>query len=391
VTTQEEELEQEELRVSTLELFFDLVFVFTLTQLTHVLAGHLSWQTAGRVLVMFLLLFWMYAGYAYLTNQVPPDRPVRRLLVIVGMWAFLICALAIPDAFADSGWIFGIGYLLVVVVHSGLYVVAYGRSVWWFVPPNLLAAGLVLAGGLSQGRLADGLWIAAILMFVVVVPYLSRFGSRFAGDEQPQAGTGMNVGHFVERHGLLLIVAFGESVVAVGIGLEGVRLDFGTLAVALLGLVLATALWWAFFGHDDERAGQALRAAALADRLKLGLQAYFYAFVPMLLGVVVLAAGVKKSIGHIGGVLSAGPALALAGGVALYLAGHAAFRLALGLPGVWLRAVPAVLAAATAAIGVSVTAGAQLGALVLLLVGMLLADERAALRAGPQPGRVRSL
>lgn len=391
VTTQENELEQQELRVSTLELFFDLVFVFTLTQLTQLLAHDLTWRTAGRELLVFVLLFWMYAGYVYLTNQVPPDRPARRLLLVVGMWAFLVCALAIPEAFADTGWIFGIGYLVVVLVHSALYGVGFGRSVLWFVPSNLLAAGLVIAGGFSHGLLADGLWIAAILVHVVLTPYLSRFGDRIAGDAPSQPGSGMHIDHFVERHGLLLIVAFGESVVAVGIGLEGVRLDFGTLAVALVGLVLATALWWAFFGHDAERSGQALRAAPQQDRFRLGLLAYFYAFVPMLLGVVVLAAGVKKSIGHIGDVLSAGPALALAGGVALYLAGHAAFRLTLGLPGVWLRAVPAVLAAATAAIGASITAGAQLAALVLLLVAMLLADERAERRADPQPGRVRSL
>lgn len=377
MSNREQVTEQEELRVSTLELFFDLVFVFTLTQLTQQLATDLSWDTAGHALPVFVLLFWMYAGYAYLTNQVPPDRPSRRLLLIVGMWAFLVCALAIPGAFADSGWIFGVGYLVVVLVHSGLYVVAYGRSVGYFVPPNLFAAGLVLAGGIIGGRTGQLLWVVAILVHMFAVPILSRFGSRIAGgDEQPRAGRVMNIGHFVERHGLLLIVAFGESVIAIGIGLEGVRLDLSTLVVALLGLVLATALWWAFFARDDEGSAEALLAMPPERRFGPGLGAYFYAFVPMLLGVVVLAAGVKKSIGHLGDDLKPGPAIALAGGITLYLLGQALFRLILGLPGVWHRVVPAVLCGATAALGVGVTAGAQFAALVLVLVGMLLADTR---------------
>jgi len=123
---------EEELRVSTLELFFDLVFVFTLTQLTTLLAGDLTAGTMARVVLIFDVLFWMYAAYAWLTNQVPPNRPARRLLLILGMAAFLVCALAVPQAFDGGGVAFGLGYLLVVLVHGGLYAEAYGAVVLWF-------------------------------------------------------------------------------------------------------------------------------------------------------------------------------------------------------------------------------------------------------------------
>jgi low temperature requirement protein LtrA len=130
---------EEELQVSTLELFFDLVFVFTLTQLTTLLAGDLTTAIMARVVLIFDVLFWMYAAYAWLTNMAPPDRPARRLLLMVGMAGFLVCALAVPWAFDSGGVAFGLGYLLVVLVHGGLYAEVAGAAVLWFAAPNALA------------------------------------------------------------------------------------------------------------------------------------------------------------------------------------------------------------------------------------------------------------
>ena len=112
--------------VSNLELFFDLVFVFTLTQLTSLLENGVSVEAAIRTVLILTVLFWMYGGFVWLTNQVPPDNTPRKLLLLVGMGALLICAMAIPRAFDDRGVAFGIGYLLVVIVHGGLYIEAYG-------------------------------------------------------------------------------------------------------------------------------------------------------------------------------------------------------------------------------------------------------------------------
>jgi low temperature requirement protein LtrA len=369
---------EEELRVSTLELFFDLVFVFTLTQLTTVLAGDLSVGTLARVVLIFDVLFWMYAAYAWLTNQVPPDRPARRLLLILAMAAFLVCALAAPQAFDGGGVAFGLGYLLVVLVHGGLYAEGYGAVVLRFVAPNVLAALSLIAAGFLRGPAAYALW---------AVPVLNQLAASWMS---ARAATRLRVrpAHFVERHGLLLIVALGESVVAIGIGLGGERLDLGLFAVALLGLALAAGLWWTYFAGDEEGAERALAAAPMDRRLRLANNAYFYAFIPMLLGVIVIAAGVKKSIGHVGDPLAAGPALALAGGVALYLAGDVAFRRVLGIRPVGPRAAAALLAIATLPLGMLLAAGMQLVALVAVLVATIAAERRrrpAGVAAPPRP------
>jgi low temperature requirement protein LtrA len=357
---------EEELRVSTLELFFDLVFVFTLTQLTSLLAGDLRLPTMARVVLIFDVLFWMYAAYAWLTNQVPPDRPARRLLLILGMAAFLLCALAVPRAFDGGGVAFGLGYLLVVLVHGGLYWEGYGAQVLWFAAPNLLAALSLVAAGMLHRPAAYALW---------AVPLVNQFVTPWMTAREATA-LRVRPGHFVERHGLLLIVALGESVVAVGIGLGNVRLDLGLVVAAVLGLALAAGLWWTYFAGDEEGAERALAAAPPERRVRLANNAFFYAYIPMLLGIIAIAAGVKLSIGHVTEALGSGPALALAGGVAGYLAGDVAFRRTLGIRPVGHRAAAALLALATALLGVLVGVGVQLVALVAVLVATLAAERR---------------
>jgi low temperature requirement protein LtrA len=357
----------EEQRVTSLELFFDLVFVFTLTQLTGLLVGDLSVLSALRVTLIFVVLFWMYGGYAWLTNQVPPVVPVRRLLLILGMAAFLICALAIPRAFNGGGLAFGLGYLLVVLVHAGLYASVYGRTMaLWVGPFNVVAALIVIVAGLLSGPAAYVLWVVAILI-LFAMPYANRSPAR--PDIRPA--------HFVERHGLLLIVALGESVVAIGIGVGHEALSPRLFGAVLLGLALAAALWWAYFAADEERAEQALESVAdLNRRLLLAVRAYFFTYVPMLLGIITLSAGVKLSIGEMTHRLNPGPALTLAAGVALYLAGDVAFRRALGIRPVAYRAAAAGVALVTAALGIYVAGTVQLIALIAVLLGMLVPEAR---------------
>jgi low temperature requirement protein LtrA len=368
------ESESEELRVTTLELFFDLVFVFTLTQLTAFLEHELSIATALRVLLIFVILFWMYGGYAWLTNQVPPETLPRRLLLIVGMGGFLICALAIPHAFDETGVAFGIGYLIVVLVHGGLFVQTAGWVASRFVTFNVVAALCVIAAGLTDGWLSAVLWIAPI-----PIQYLTFWLSQVA---QPVSADGVDlrVGHFVERHGLLLIVAFGESVVAIGIGIGEIPLDIGVVSAALLGLALASGLWWVYFGNGDARAEAALAEVGARDRGRMAINAFFYAFIPMLLGVVTVAAGIVHALGEVGGVLPIGPALLLAGGVCLYLVGEAFFRFVLGIRPIAYRLAAAAAALATLPLGPNVSAAAQLVALVVILAAMLTIEEAAAQR-----------
>src|SRR5215207_9257415 len=196
----------DESRVTTLELFFDLVFVFTLTQLSALLAESLSWERLLQSFLIFIILFWMYGGYVWLTNSVSPVRPDRQLLLIAGMAAFLICALAIPNAFDDSGVAFGIGYLIVIIVHGFMYVRAVGWKVARFVPMNFLSAAAVIAAGFVDGPGRYLLWFLAITLHVIT----SFLGTGLQFE--------LRVSHFAERHGLLLLVALGESIIAIGAG-----------------------------------------------------------------------------------------------------------------------------------------------------------------------------
>ena len=359
----------QELRVSTLELFFDLVFVFTLTQLSALLQAELSLLGAIRVLVVFVIMFWMYGGYVWLTNQVPPRIAARRLLLVLGMGGFFVCAIAIPRAFEGNGIVFGLGYLWAVLVHAALYAEAYGRAVVRFVPANVLGAVCVVAAGATSGPLSDALWLAPIVLQVVAAMLTRRI------DAQQRAGFDLRPGHFVERHGLLLIVAFGESVVSIGLGIAHEQLDIGSIGAAVLGLALAAALWWTYFAEDERLGETVLASATLETRVQTALNAYFYAYIPILLGIVALAAGVRLTIGDLGARLDPGPALLLAGGVGLYLAGDVCFRLALRYRPVAVRAVGALTALASVVLGTAVSGFAQLVGLVVTLVAMLAIEQ----------------
>src|SRR5215211_3332075 len=198
--------DKEDESVTTLELFFDLVFVFTLTQLTARLSESASSERLKQAFLIFIILFWMYGGYVWLTNSVPPVTPGRQLLLIAGMAAFLICALAIPNAFRDTGLAFGIGYLIVIIVHGFMYVRAVGSKAARFVPMNFLSAAMVIAAGFASGPARYVFWILAIAVHVIT-SFLGT-GLRFE----------LRVSHFAERHGLLLLVALGESIIALGAG-----------------------------------------------------------------------------------------------------------------------------------------------------------------------------
>jgi low temperature requirement protein LtrA len=356
--------------VSSLELFFDLVFVFTLTQLTTLLAGDLVLETVFQVVLIFVVLFWLYGGFVWLTNQVPPETADRRVLLIAGMAAFLVCALAIPGAFDDDGVLFGIGYLVVVLIHGGLYARGYGPDTMRFVPFNIAAALSVIIGGALDTPVSYVFWLAAIPLQLVAAGMSARSSGM---------GLDFHASHFVERHGLLLLVALGESVVAIGIGTAGLALDAGVVLVAVLGLVIAAGLWWAYFVGDEDAAEHALRSAPPSRRVRLAVDAYFYAFVPMLLGIIVLAAGVKLSLhAPFKPLEGLGPALALAGGVCLFLAADALFRMVLRIGRPDLRLLAALAALATVVAGLFVMAAVQLVLLVLILVALLVveAEER---------------
>jgi len=366
---------QGELRVTTLELFFDLVFVFTITQLTALVEHHLSLLGIARAGLVFVVMYWMYSGYAWLTNQVPPTTTSRRLLLIAGMAANLICALAIPRAFDRTAFAFSLGYLLVVLVHSGLYAQAHGKGVWRFVPLNLLGAGCLMGAAFVDGWARHALWLATVALHYAT--------SHLAGRVRASQGAGYEVraAHFVERHGLLLIIAFGESIVAMGIALREAEPTLQVFGAAVLGLALAAALWWSYFSGDPERSERALRDSTIAARVRLAIGGYFYAYIPILFGIVLLAAGLGHAVRHMADPLPTGQAVLLAAGTALYLVGTAIFRLVFGIRPIAARLVAVAVACATPLAGVAWSALTQVGLLIATVVGLLAMESMTRVRA----------
>ncbi len=345
-------------RVTTLELFFDLVFVFTLTQLTEVLVHEGLGRGLAQGSLMLGIIFFMYGGYAWLTNAVVLDTGLRRGGLLAGMAAYLTLALAVPDAFADTGAAFGLAYLVVVGLHLVLYrlssSVGSRRGILAIAPSNLAGAGLVLAGGLAGGTAQYALWAAAVAV-LWLVPLLGAVGSFE-----------LSPAHFIERHGLVVIVAIGESVVAIGLGAREAELSLGLVAITTLGLGLNALLWWTYFGGDDARAETALEAMPAGRRGRAALLGYGHCHLALLGGVIAVAAGLTEVVAHPGEALEATPALELAGGAALFLLGDAALRRTLGIgDGRW-RALAGVALLVTVPLGLSLSGAAMLVGLVAL-------------------------
>jgi low temperature requirement protein LtrA len=357
---------EEELRVSSIELFFDLVFVFTITQLTALLAAKPDGESLAQIVLMLSAIWWMYAGFAWLTNAVPPERTALRLPLLAGMAAFFAISLSIPTAFTENGVVFASAYLVVIAVHTVLYMQSASWSVagvWSFARMNVVAGTLILVGAIIGGAAEYALWGLAVGIFVITPALV------------PEEAGWIRPSHFVERHGLVVMVALGESVVAVGIGASGLDISWQLLAVATLGLTLSTELWWVYFVGDDEEAEGALRRMTPTRREFYAANvAYYWAHLLILLGIVCIAAALEHAIGHAFDPLGFARALALGGGTAIYLAGHALFRRVLGLPFKPWRAVALVLALATIALGPTTSALAQLAVLVAALGACLTAE-----------------
>jgi low temperature requirement protein LtrA len=374
--------------VTTLELFFDLVFVFTLTQLTTVL--FLSPDGGGllEVALMLGVIWWMYGGYAWLTNAVSAHTISRRLLLFGGMASYFVLALSIPGAFESTGLAFGLAYLVIVVIHSVLFTRATAasavRAILTLAPYNLSAALVVLVGGALGGRAQYFLWAAAGL-FEWLTP-LIRGNSGFL----------VAPAHFVERHGLVVIVAIGESVVAIGFGASHLAVNGSLVAVAVVGLALSACLWWVYFGGDGQHAERALAALPQLDRAQAAVRAFGYWHLPMLFGIVAVAAVEREATAHPFSSLSWARAMILAGGVAAYLVGDVAFRRELGIGRIGWRAAGALFSLAAVPVGVALSPFAETAVLVGLLI-MVFATEATvggrtaasalgeALKARPEP------
>ena len=357
--------EERTVRVSTLELFFDLVFVFTLTQLTGLLADDASWTGLAQVVLLFSAIWWIYDGYVWLTNALTVDVVGSRLLLIGGMAGFLIMALALPTTFEDGGVAFGLGYLAVVALHSGLYMRATSArdaaAIRGIVPYNLLAAILLLGAGFADGGVKWALIVAAVIL-LWSVPFIV-----------PLEGFQITASHFAERHGLVVIVALGESIVVLGTGAEGAEVGIELGVIALLALALSASLWWTYF-RDEAAIEHALGSASAARRPRMAINLGYVHFF-LLLGVVLVAAGLKKAIPDPTDSLDGLTAAALAGGTAMFLLADAALRRVLAIAPGRTLVLASVAVLPTVALGTSVSAASQVAALTAIVAAAIVSDR----------------
>ena len=309
-------------RVTPLELFFDLVFVLALTQCTALMADDPSWQGLARGLLVLGVLWWSWVGYAWLTSVLDPEEGGVRLVMFVAMAALLVVALCVPGAFGDDALLFACAYGVVRFSQIALFILAsredpaLRKSVLGLAGGTAIGVGLLIVASGFDGWAQGALWALALLLDVGE-PYL--FGAEGWSLEHP--------GHFAERHGLIIIIALGESIVAIGVG-AGAVVDAGVVAAATLGIAVAAALWWLYFDVVALFAERKLtRLPPGRERNELARDSYSYLHFPMVAGIVLLALGLKKTLGDVGKELDLVTVAAMLGGTALYLLAHVAFRL----------------------------------------------------------------
>ncbi len=354
-------------RVTTIELLFDLVFVFTISRVAEIMVHSPDAVGVAQGALVLALVWWMYDAFAWLTNQATPDTTGFRIALIGAMAAFLVMSLAIPDAFGATGVLFGVSYIVVAVIHATLFIVlggaAAGRRMFFVGTSNVLVGVLLVVSGFVEGPLDWVLFGVPLLLFLVSALLSAR------GGFDPGAS------HMVERHGLLMIIAFGESIVSVGVGATGHEIGPALLVGTVLSVALVAALWWCYFDGDDTRAEARMAAVAPERRTGVALLAFYLEHLAMIFGLLLLAAGLHALFADPLAALEPSAAWLIGGGVALYLAGDAAYRATLDLGPVIARLGAAALALATAAAGVALSGAVQLTALLVLVVAVLVAES----------------
>jgi low temperature requirement protein LtrA len=325
----------EETRVTPIELFFDLVFVFSLTQVTALMADDLTGRGIARGMLVLALLWWCWVGYAWLGSVLRADEGIGRVAMFGAMAAMLVLALSVPEAFDDlpgglSGpVVLAIAYLAVRLLHLAIFWLAAGedpglrRQLLRFMPSVLGSTALLLVASQLDGKAQTFTWVAA-----VVVDYAGTILAGASGWRLNSAGL------FAERHGLILIVALGESIVAIGVGVAALPISAPIVVASVLGLTIAGGIWWAYFDVVSLMAERVLRRAEGEERTRMARDAYSYLHLPMIAGVVLLALGMKKVLEFTGDgthhdlseALALLPLAAMYGGVALYLLANVAFK-----------------------------------------------------------------
>ncbi|MGL5819585.1 MAG: low temperature requirement protein A [Phycicoccus sp.] len=366
--------------VTSLELFFDLVFVFALTQVTALLADEPTPRGLVRGVLLLGVLWWCWVGYSWLSNLAQADEGVVRPAMFAGMATMFVAALTIPEAFDDRPGglpgpvVFAVCYLVFRLIHLGLLWFAGAgdpemhRQLLRFVPSLAIGTSMLLVAATTSGMVQLWCWVAAL-----VGDYLGTVAAGASGWRLRAPG------HFAERHGLIVIVALGESIVSIGVGVTALPVSWPIVVGSVLGLGVAAALWWVYFDVTSRMAEHALTRARGEARNRIGRDGYSYLHLPMMVGVILVALGLKKVLGYVGGEdghdltdpVKGVPGFSLYLGVAVYLLAHVAFKYRLvGLVRPE-RAVAAVTLAVLSPLVALVPALAALAALALVLAALV--------------------
>jgi low temperature requirement protein LtrA len=351
---------EEEKRTGFIELFFDLVFVFAFTQVTTLVLEDTSAAGFARAALVFALIWWAWSAYAWLTDAVDVENVATRLFLFGAMLAAFFMALAVPNAFTDEAAWFAVSYFVVRVLHIALYLwgvrddplqrAAVGRLAPWF----LLAPTIALAGGLVDDPVRTTLWIVSLVVDVTGTLLAARAGAGFR----------VTPSHFAERYALIVIIALGESIVAIGLAAEGLA-EGGVYALAVaVAFAGAAAAWWAYFDFVQLAAEHALHGVRDAIRGPLARDVYTFFHYPIVLGIIFLAVAAKKTLSAPTEPLTEGGRAALGLGLALFLGGFVLIRLRVVQSVAWERIAAALV------VGVLVLVLDDADALVLLTIAL---------------------
>jgi low temperature requirement protein LtrA len=366
-------------RVTPLELFFDLVFVFAVTQLSHRLLEHLTLGGALETLFLLFAVWWAWIYTTWFANWFAPERPPVRALLVAVMLASLFMSVAIPEAFGERGLMFALAYVSIQVGRTGFAVITLNRSLGpshpmsrtfqrilaWFAIP----AVLWISGSLLDGEARYALWGLALAL---------EYAGPAAGFWTPGIGRSttevwdVEGGHIAERCQLFVIIALGESILVTGSTFADLAVAPTTVAAFVVAFLGSAALWWIYFSRHAEAAREAISSSE--DPGRLARSAYTYSHLPMVAGIIAVAASDELTVAHPADPGTAASVALTLGGTALFLAGQAFFKLAISglLP--WSRVVAIAALAALIPVGAALPALALSAAAALIVVALAAYD-----------------
>ena len=351
-------------RVTSLELLFDLVFVFGFTQVTSVLFDDPTWSGIGHGLLIIAALWWAWASYAWLTSTVDTNDGWVTAAMLAAMGAMFVAALAVPDAFGRQGGVFGVAVFIVNIMFLTLFALTTRTdtellaAILRIVPVFLAASTLITVAGFVHGTLRPTLWLIALV--------IGMFGPLLRG----MSGWRLRPAHFIERHGLIVIIAIGESLIAIGIGARNTSLSASVIVAAVLGLVVVISFWLAYFDFFPLRARQLLADRSGEQRTALARDVFTYFHLPMVAGIVLFAFAMRATVVHVGSDLNTVRAFGLCCGPALYLSAYVGLRFRISRTLGRGRLVAVVVCAALLPAAVVVPAIAAVGLIAAVFVAL---------------------